>query len=936
MIKSPEKLATNTTLSPEQPSNKLGSFFIGFGDRTRRELKAGLHLGERLARHAGDSGLCNLHKENSPTSDHLSLKSPLDLPVPTLPDEENTESSIASYFQTTSNFTHAAHPGVSSDPLSGKSTAASDDVFECPPLVQVQSPSYPRLPTPDTTQESYALGVPPSLTQAEYPTLNTKQQQTHLSPARSERSVDAMSWRASSPPVYIRNDHETVKEQTVHVDSPDLPYPFDKIGRRQRRAVLNELNAMSPSKIVVIDSDDETIQFKVEEAGEDDVWQQGALKTSPIASSPPSTQRAAHQDEDEPVQRQPQLEDLFAHGGPPIPRRGKLPRTWRRVSANDFHYSDSPEPEEVPQRKLLSRHTSSGSQTLTPPSTEDEEDPEEEEVSQVEQDDTELQEDDREGATSADESNTTSPDDAEDTGIFWQSNLPTVFSRPRREGPQLRNRNLDLTTLLGLHDNSTNALRSSPVRSCAPSGPFQDAPRLAPAAPPAASPLRMRPLEGTFKHSPSKSSAAISTPLRNSLLRSSKVRSSPTYTKQAKSSPLQKAASRTDVGGEEEEILEDAEDGGGSERGMYEGESFEQDSINQSMASDTRQLYAEMNQHQQFDIKKPDEMEELVQNPGGRYETQEITITHRLSIETTQYHGTNFSELDDDGDDSVGDLPDSDEMEEEDDITEHASSPQQQIKIPVKFNDSSDLHAASTGDPLAPKKSYPSLFGTIPSSKTHSEPTRSASIAAPPPAPTGGIFSRLSSTFWSAVTSTSTSATTTTDTTRSATRPAPTSPAGNTAALRAKYGTLTCYAPWTIAHYRILHRMYRATVRQPLYFAPPSAGGTSRPQLRKELKVLLGRECCTPHFTSTWTLPDIYLIDAFVSLLVEPGAHNARGLWLMDEVLPPGPEGKKGSEKALGGGGGLAEDGMRLREWDVAVRLHSVVYGEQLRGYTIR
>ncbi|KAK5180769.1 hypothetical protein LTR16_010478, partial [Cryomyces antarcticus] len=193
----------------------------------------------------------------------------------------------------------------------------------------------------------------------------------------------------------------------------------------------------------------------------------------------------------------------------------------------------------------------------------------------------------------------------------------------------------------------------------------------------------MRPLEGTFKHSPSKSSAAISTPLRNSLLRSSKVRSSPTYTKQAKSSPLQKAASRTDVGGEEEEILEDAEDGGGSERGMYEGESFEQDSINQSMASDTRQLYAEMNQHQQFDIKKPDEMEELVQNPGGRYETQEITITHRLSIETTQYHGTNFSELDDDGDDSVGDLPDSDEMEEEDDITEHASSPQQQIKIPV-------------------------------------------------------------------------------------------------------------------------------------------------------------------------------------------------------------------------------------------------------------
>ncbi|TKA52873.1 hypothetical protein B0A49_11974, partial [Cryomyces minteri] len=589
----------------------------------------------------------------------------------------------------------------------------------------------------------------------------------------------------------------------------------------------------------------------------------------------------------------------------------------------------------------------SGSQTLTPPSTEDEEGPEEEEVSEVEQDDTELQEDDREGATSADESTTTSPDDAEDTGMFWQSNLPTVFTRPRRERPQLRNRNLDLTTLLGLHDSSANALRSSPVRGCAPSGPFQDAPRFAPAAPPAASPLRMRPLEGNFKHSPSKSSAAISTPLRNSLLRSSKVRSSPTYTKQAKSSPLQKAASRTDVGEEEEEILQDAEDGGASERemcerGVCEGESSEQDNIDQSMASDTRQLYAEMNQHQQFDNNnKSGEMDELVQNPRRRYETEEITITHRLSIETTRYHGTNFSKLDEDGDDSDGDLQDNDEMEEEDDIeeddiTEHATSPQQQIKIPVKFNDSSDLHAASTGDLLAPKKSYPSLFGTIPSSKTHSEPTRPTSTAAPPPAPTGGIFSRLSSTFCSAVTSTSTSTTTTTDTNRSATRPAPTSPAGNTAALRAKYGTLTCYAPWTIAHYRILHRMYRATVRQPLYFAPPSAGGPSQPRLRKELEVLLGRECRTPHFTSTWTLPDLYLIDVFVSLLVEPDAHNARGLWLMDEVLPPGPEGKKGSERALGGGGGLAEDGMRLREWDVAVRLHSVVYGEQLRGYKIR
>ncbi|KAF2690245.1 hypothetical protein K458DRAFT_328526 [Lentithecium fluviatile CBS 122367] len=132
--------------TPERSPSKIidEDIFRGFSERTRRELQAGLRLGEQLAQ-LGPS------KPNSPV-----LPSPI---KPTMQGE------------------------------------ASDDVF----ARRVQQRSS-RLLTPED-QDDCMMPTPPATQPADvqYPSLNVSEPESQLlSPARSE---DEMSWRVDTPPV---------------------------------------------------------------------------------------------------------------------------------------------------------------------------------------------------------------------------------------------------------------------------------------------------------------------------------------------------------------------------------------------------------------------------------------------------------------------------------------------------------------------------------------------------------------------------------------------------------------------------------------------------------------------------------------------------------------------------------------------------------------
>ncbi|KAF2800672.1 hypothetical protein K505DRAFT_320324 [Melanomma pulvis-pyrius CBS 109.77] len=141
---------TPTTQSSKRALGKqrdaLDDLFRGFSEGTRRELQAGLRLGEQLAQQKHAS------RESSPA-----LSSPCKVAIP---------------------------------------AESSDDVF-CPQAKHRLS----RLLTPED-QADYTLPLPPAPTgnnEVQYPTLRANEQDSQLiSPARSD---DEMSWRADTPPV---------------------------------------------------------------------------------------------------------------------------------------------------------------------------------------------------------------------------------------------------------------------------------------------------------------------------------------------------------------------------------------------------------------------------------------------------------------------------------------------------------------------------------------------------------------------------------------------------------------------------------------------------------------------------------------------------------------------------------------------------------------
>jgi hypothetical protein len=319
----PERLTPteSSKQTADEQLARLDDLFRGFSEGTRRELQAGLRLGEQLAR----------QKHDRKTSEQVG--SPLSSPIKQSATKPHT-----------------------------------NDVFLSP-----MKQSTSRLLTPDD-QDEYSLPVPPpaQINEVQYPSLLQDEQDSHLvSPARSE---DEMSWRVDTPPVTI--------------------------GVNGVRSFITAVNGQTPAihgSAFHVAAD---VEGKEKENYED-IWQEEASRSSVDEDPLPQPQ----------TNQTPPLDDLFSNE-PLKPARGKLPRTWRRTSGSDFHYSD--EAEEPPQEPTPSsseesnqrqpqRHEKNKGKMFEPAIPE--------EV---------YNEEDDIGSEASD-----------DTGMFFQSNLPNLFNKGR-------------------------------------------------------------------------------------------------------------------------------------------------------------------------------------------------------------------------------------------------------------------------------------------------------------------------------------------------------------------------------------------------------------------------------------------------------------------------------------------------------------------------
>ncbi|KAF2648734.1 hypothetical protein K491DRAFT_698687 [Lophiostoma macrostomum CBS 122681] len=390
---------------------RLDDLFRGFSEGTRRELQAGLRLGEQLARQTQET---RASRQPSPA-----LSSPI-------------------------------KPAVSS--------SQAEDIF-CPRSKHQTS----RLLTPEE-QDEYTLPVPPAPNAnagVQYPTLAVDYADTQLvSPARSD---DEMSWRVDTPPVKAESSQAPKKELTYAKQKEQAPSRMaelsaKEINKEDHSILLDDGQCLVP-EISFVGRNQPQVDYP-------DIWQEEASRSTVEDALPQSKSTQS-----------PQLQELFANNGPIKPPRGKLPRTWRRKSSSDFNYSDEadPEPEQEPSSssaegsdEMPSRVLDKGKgRLMTPPSEESEESEEASPVVVITNKGKgklvasiipeELYEDEEEEDYS---------DESDDTGMFFQANLPSVFNKKRsRELRMQKSEKLDLSLLLDSGDSLVPEISPAPIRN---------------------------------------------------------------------------------------------------------------------------------------------------------------------------------------------------------------------------------------------------------------------------------------------------------------------------------------------------------------------------------------------------------------------------------------------------------------------------------------
>ncbi|CAK3771860.1 Hypothetical predicted protein [Lecanosticta acicola] len=769
-------------------------------------------------------------------------------------------------------------------------------------LRSAKEASFSRSHNSGETSAATVSYLPSSPPKPQYPDLANKAVRARSSLANEYNST---SWRPTGPANRFSPQVQVRPES--HRQSVEQQW------QRERQAVSRQIDKAGSEHVVVVDGDGDVDGGDVDaddideqmddnqahvDAAEEDLWQGEASRSLEEGQPDDASHRSRHrqrQDQDE-SQREERFEDLFA-GQPSKPLRSKIPRTWRRSSGMDFSYVDSPahrlaaghgeQAEEAEER----RHSTDGSGVLTPPSTdEDDVDADVQEADAADGEDAESEfqpdaeatryryededEDMEDELGEADEDGAVTPDseasdpDEDDTGNFFLNNLPQVYNadRPRRR-PE-RQKTMDLTELLGL-DGATD----SPTKPAfAGSSPKCEG---GSSAQKKYDPGNGRPSSGLSKDSPTDQGRkkTLESPLRKSLLRSSKMRESsraaPSGTTNridfAPNAPLR----RTDnFQGRMEEALSRTQ-------------SDSQDGLLRRPPWRTT-VHDVDNALDQFDA---GERQEVVDNNDEQSERHE-----------------GFE----DGDDDIEEYGDQEPTEPSKSYEErlNVDSPQ---KIRVNFNDSSSLlrpqrehqvaHYDSKGNSslLAAKKQYPPLFTRRDDSteQTMSQNTvesildssEEITLVAKQPMQQQrnqpGLLSRLSTTFWSAVI-----------------RPTGPSeifpqrqieevsayPINLLREVRHRYGVVSEKFPWDMCHMRTMHRMLNSLTSKRSDSIVPSSGPLPA-YLQDRLDTW---QTSITGFGFLFTKPHAYVVFTYMQILVPQSTIEAmqRGEieWLGDRT----------------------------------------------------
>lgn len=312
----------SATGSPEQSKSqqqktRLDGLFSAFGEGTRRELSAGLRLGEELARRS-----------------HSRQTSRSTSPVVLVENKNND-------------------------------AIADDDVFQVSSAGTTTTSNSQRLPTPVETMErasgsplslrradeTYALTMPPTESaDVEYPSLTSRTQHVHLA---SPESDDEMDWQADTPP----SNGESASELEHEITPNPLLTPQQQRTVQHAERLMQTHSAQAKKQLT---ADAYRHRGPRSSAGHSSVLR-------PMPSSPPvadvweeegsreSVDVSTLNDASAATGIRPADGNSLSHGSiRRPPRRAKIPQTWRRRSSSDFSYSDEPEvdePEAVPEEK---------------------------------------------------------------------------------------------------------------------------------------------------------------------------------------------------------------------------------------------------------------------------------------------------------------------------------------------------------------------------------------------------------------------------------------------------------------------------------------------------------------------------------------------------------------------------------------------------------
>ena len=283
--------------SSERKIDRLDNLFSGFSEGTKRELRAGLRLGEQIAKQYQQRGTS---KEASPVLSRPSK----------IPDIK----------------------------------VVNDDIFNVPQKAQQSDASNPCLLTPEE-KDRYVLALPPpppERTGVEYPSLSARMRSAQL--ASPARSADEMSWQADTPQSTRCTAPElaagslgqignAASAQQAYITSGKCINELDTQIQLERESVSRQTGKPNSSQVIIIKDD------RLEKQEDySDIWHEEASRFSESLLCDETAM-------DDSTRKSPPLQDLSIDGTSQLKlARGKIPKTWRRRSSSDFSYSDKAEP----------------------------------------------------------------------------------------------------------------------------------------------------------------------------------------------------------------------------------------------------------------------------------------------------------------------------------------------------------------------------------------------------------------------------------------------------------------------------------------------------------------------------------------------------------------------------------------------------------------